>query len=156
MAHVVSIAYTPAQVERKPRDRYARVAVERATLVEGHGIKGDLKGGRGERQLNVMFAEQVEQLRAEGFQTAPGELGEQIVIAGLNGGLPANGVRLRLGGAAVTEVMKPRTGCDRFEHIQGQPRDRVQGRIGVMARVVRGGEIAVGDAVSVEGHEFRS
>ena len=31
MPHVVSIAYTPRGVERRPADHYARVAVERAT-----------------------------------------------------------------------------------------------------------------------------
>jgi MOSC domain-containing protein YiiM len=148
--HVVSITYTPAGVERKPDDRYARVSLDRATLVERHGIEGDLKASRGERQLNVMQAEIIEQLRAEGFHTGPGELGEQIVIAGLAPADLADGSRLRLGETAVIEVAKPRTGCDRFEHIQGQTRQAVQGRIGVMARVVRGGEVAVGDVVCVE------
>jgi hypothetical protein len=45
--HVASIAYTPRTVERKPTDRYARVPLERATLVEGRGIAGDMKGTAG-------------------------------------------------------------------------------------------------------------
>ncbi|HKB01892.1 MAG TPA: MOSC domain-containing protein [Gemmataceae bacterium] len=147
MPHIVSITYTPAGVERKPADYYARVPVDRAALVEGQGIEGDLKGGRGRRQLNVMFAEALAGLAAEGRQVGPGQMGEQLVIAGLDPAAFAEGSRLRLGPTAVIEVTLPRTGCERFEHIQGVPKELVAGRLGVMARVVAGGEVALGDEV---------
>jgi MOSC domain-containing protein YiiM len=150
MPHIVSIVYTPENIDQRPADRYARVAVSQATLVKGMGIQGDSKGRGGKRQLNVMLAGTVEQLRAEGFRTAPGELGEQIVIAGLESVSPSAGLRLHLGEAAVIEVTYPRTPCGRFSRIQGQPQETAQGRIGVLARVVQGGEIVVGDPVRVE------
>ena len=53
MPHIVSIAYTPAHVERKPAEHYARVPHDRAVLVEGRGIVGDVKGAGGDRQLSV-------------------------------------------------------------------------------------------------------
>ncbi len=150
MAHVVSLVYTPADVERHPQDRFARVSLARALLVEGHGIAEDRKGRGDSRQLNVMLAEVVEQLRAEGFRTAPGELGEQLVIAGLDPTSVAPGVRLRVGESAVIEIVYARMPCSRFARVQGKPRDAARGRIGYMARVVRGGEVAVGSAVSLE------
>src|SRR5262245_50977719 len=149
MAHVVSIVYTPRNVEmRRPQERYARISVERAALVEFQGIDGDLKGGTGERQLNVMLAEMLAELSTEGFKIAPGEMGEQIVIAGLAPASLVAGARLRLG-SAVIEIGIPRTGCARFEMIQGKLRELAKGRLGAMARVVTGGEVAVGDAVEV-------
>jgi molybdopterin adenylyltransferase len=149
MPRVVSIVFTPRDVEvRKPQDRYARVAVERTPLVEFQGIAGDAKGGSGDRQLNIMRAETLAELAAEGFQTAPGAMGEQIVIAGLDPAVLVIGTRLKLG-AAIIEVGIPRTGCARFEMIQGKPKQSAKGRLGVMARVVEGGEVAVGDAVEV-------
>jgi MOSC domain-containing protein YiiM len=149
MAHVQSIVYTPRNVEvRKPQDRYARVALERAHLVEFQGIEGDAKGGSGTRQLNIMRAETLAELVPEGFQTAPGQMGEQIVIEGLEPQALCEGARLRLG-EAIIEVGIPRTGCARFEMIQGRPKQSVQGRLGVMARVLSGGAVAVGDAVEV-------
>ena len=147
MGSIVSIVYTPAGVERKPPDWYARVSLDRATLVEGHGIEGDLKGSRGKRQLNVMRAEAIAELDVLGLQTAPGQLGEQLVISGLEPALFVPGTRLRLGPTAVIEFTSPRTGCDRFEHIQGTSKERVVGRLGFMARIVIGGEIRVGDTV---------
>jgi MOSC domain-containing protein YiiM len=149
MPHIVSLAYTPADVEQRPEDHYARVPVQSAVLVESQGIAGDGKG-RGSRQLNVMLAETVEQLRGEGFRTGPGQLGEQVVIAGLGPESLAAGVRLRLGESAVIELAAPRTPCARFAHVQGKPQDAAWGRIGFMARVVQGGEVAVGSAVSME------
>jgi MOSC domain-containing protein YiiM len=149
MARLVSIVYTPRDVERRPTDHFARVKLERTTLVEGHGIAGDLKGTP-KRQLNVMRAETLEDLAAEGLRTEPGEMGEQIVIAGLDRELLVAPTRLRIGPAAIIEIATARTGCDRFEYIQGVTRARVAGRMGVMAQVIAGGEIAVGDAVTLE------
>jgi MOSC domain-containing protein YiiM len=149
MAHVVSIVYTPRDVEvRKPQDRYARVPLERTKLIEFHGIDGDAKGGTTERQLNVMHAETLAELGVEGFKVGPGEMGEQIVVAGVDPTAMVEGTRIKLGDAVI-EVVKPRTGCARFEMIQGKPRQSAKGRLGVIARVVTSGEIAVGAAVEV-------
>ena len=147
--HVVSIVYTPrGTTPRRPQGHYTRVPIERVELAEFKGIVGDLRGGAGKRQLNIMSAETLAELRAEGFRTGPGEMGEQIVVSGLDlMALPIGG-RFRLGGAVV-EVTLPRTGCDRFEMIQGKPKGSVAGRLGVLARVVSGGAVAVGDAVEL-------
>ena len=59
------------------------------------------------------------------------------------------GTRLRIGDAIV-EITLPRTGCARFEAIQGHPKASVRGRLGVLVRVVCGGEVRVGDGVVVE------
>jgi MOSC domain-containing protein YiiM len=147
VGHVVSIVYRPMKTGR-PQDRYERVAAERVRLAESQGIEGDLKGGSTKRQLNVMLAEMLAELGTEGFKVGPGEMGEQIVVAGIDPGALVEGARLRLG-AAVIEVGIPRTGCARFEMIQGKPRQLAKGRLGVLATVVEGGEVAVGDPVEV-------
>jgi MOSC domain-containing protein YiiM len=144
---IVSIVYTPAGVERKPADRYERVPLERAKLIADRGIDGDVKGAGGSRQLNIMLAETLAELAAEGRKIGPGEMGEQLVIAGLEPAMLLEGKRLRLGATAVIEIGIPRTGCPRFEHIQGTTKQSVAGRLGVLARVIVGGEIAVGDEV---------
>lgn len=149
MAHVVSITITPKGIERRPADRFGRVSVDRATLVANRGIAGDLHAKPGKRQLNVMFAETVAQLRDEGFRTAPGELGEQLVLAGIDENAQAPGARLRLGESAVIELVMLRTGCERFSSIQGLPAKAAKSRIGYMARVIAGGEIAAGSTVDM-------
>jgi MOSC domain-containing protein YiiM len=149
MPSIVSIVFRPANVEPKPADHFSRLPLQQASLHVGQGITGDVKGKSDNRQLNIMLAEIVAQLQQEGFQTGPGELGEQIVIAGLDSKSLTIGVRLQLGATAMIELLKPRTGCERFEQIQGRAKEIVQGRLGYMARVVHAGEVAVGDEVSV-------
>lgn len=149
MPFIASICYSPPADVPRPADHYHRVSMPEAQLVADCGIEGDRKGKGGSRQVNLMSAETLAHLRDEGFHTAPGEMGEQIVLEGIDVDGLAEGARLRLGGSAVVEINIPRTGCDRFERIQKKFKGLVRGRMGVMARVVVGGPIAVGDAVAV-------
>ena len=148
MASIVSIAYSPPTEIPKPEDHYHRPPAAEAMLLADRGIESDRKSKGGDRQINIMSAATLARLREEGFHTGPGEMGEQIVLEGLDvDSLPA-GTKIKLGPSAIVEVMIPRTGCDRFEHIQGKLKKLVRGRLGVMARVTVSGKIAVGDAVS--------
>lgn len=146
-AQIVSIVYKPDGVEGHPADRYARYPLEQARLLANYGIEGDRKGGHPERQLNIMSAETLAQLAAQGCDTSPGALGEQIIVRGVDIDTLPPGARLRLGADAVIEVIKPRTGCNRFEHIQGVSPVLLAGRMGIMARVISSGPIQVGDSV---------
>lgn len=149
MPTLSSIVYSPATENPEPADHYQRVALTQATLTVKRGLTGDRKGGHPDRQLNVMTAEVLAGLAAEGYQTAPGQMGEQLVVSGLDLNALAAGDRVQLGAEAVIEVVKPRTGCDRFEAIQKLTRQQAAGRMGQMCRVVVGGAIAVGDPVRV-------
>ena len=148
MAEITSIVYTPKGVKRHPEDHYARVALTDANLIADFGIEGDRKGGNPKRNLNVMCEENLSELGAEGFNTTPGQMGEQIIIRGLNTSLLNAGDRVQLGDAVI-EVINQRTGCERFEHIQQKPPAQAATRLGVMARVVSGGAIRVGSPVSI-------
>lgn len=147
MAHIVHIAFSPPSENPKPEDHYHRVGAERAMLIADLGIENDRKSKGGDRQINIMAAATLVQLREEGFKTGPGEMGEQIVLDGIDvNNLPA-GARILLGTTAIVEVVLPRTGCGRFEHIQKKDKKLASGRMGVIVRVVKGGPIAVGDSV---------
>lgn len=146
MAEIYSLVYRPEK--EHPADHYLRVPLESARLVIGRGIEGDQNGkGNPDRQLNVMSYETLLALGGEGFKAQPGELGEQIILRGLDVNALEAGARIQLGGDAVIEIIKPRTGCERFEAIQGKPRTDAANRLGMMARVVTGGVVKVGDTV---------
>jgi uncharacterized protein YdeI (YjbR/CyaY-like superfamily) len=148
MIKVASIVYKPESAGADPESRYLRLPLESANLVAGYGIEGDRKGGNPKRNLNLMSFETLEALREEGFYTLPGQMGEQIVIQGLDVGKLATGEQLQIGERACVEVVSHRTGCERFEGVQGKSPTLAAGRLGVMARVVRGGRVAVGDPVN--------
>lgn len=156
-AMIVSLAYQPISADA-PAARTERVAAEHLTLIAGYGIAGDRKAGRHpKRHLNVLAQHDVDGIDApNGLK--PGQLGEQVIIAGLDVASLPRGTRLQLGEDAVIEITMPRAGCDWLERLPDVPRAAADGRLGVMARVIAGGEIAVGDRVTfapVHTHQTR-
>jgi MOSC domain-containing protein YiiM len=150
MASIYSIVYQPKdQAYGERLDYYIRVPVAQANLIAGRGIEGDRKAGRHPaRQLNLLSREWLVALQPKGYKTEPGHFGEQIIIAGLAVESLEPGVRLQLGYEACIEITKPRTGCDRLELAQGKAVKEL-GPLGVLAKVIIGGLIKVGDPVLV-------
>lgn len=146
MPQIQSIVYKPKNAPRSP-DAYARVPLDKANLVVNKGIQGDSKGVPN-RQLNLMSADTLAALADEGYKTAPGDMGEQIVVDGMLIETLEKGTILEIGdGGARVEIIKLREGCDRFAGIQ-QKTD-FSGRLGVLAKVLTAGEIAVGSEIRV-------
>lgn len=148
MAQVTSIVYKPSSAE-SAEGSYTRIPVQEIELVADKGILGDLKATGGSRQLNVMTAETLTALAAEGFATSPGRMGEQLMVTGLDVDLLSPGDRLKIGESAIIEKAEARTGCAKFERVQGKLRTEAAGRLGMMARVIVGGPIKVGDEVTI-------
>jgi len=146
---IISICYQPdsSQLEDK---KFNRVPVQTVELIAGHGIRGDRKAGRNpKRQVNIMSLNSVQTLQELGFKTQPGELGEQLVVAGIDVmGLPV-GTQLQLGDSAVIELTMARTGCAWLEMIQGQSKNDTIQRLGMLAKVIQSGTISVNDTVKV-------
>lgn len=157
MSELVSIVYKPreayavsnASSSASEGGEYIRIPLSQTRLVVDYGIEGDAKGGSSTRQLNLMSANSLEQLAQEGFQTAPGQMGEQLIVANLEVDGLASGTRLQIGEQACVELTEPRTGCGKFERYQTKKREEAAGHLGMMARVVKEGIISVGDAVQV-------
>ena len=145
---IESIVYKP--IGKEPEgDEYLRIPIQKATLLVGHGIEGDAKGSKGNRQLNIMTSSTMQELGDEGFLATPGKLGEQITIRDLDIDALSAGDVLQIGSSARVEIVEPRTGCGRFEKYQGKLRQEASGRLGMIAKVVAQGEISIGDPISV-------
>lgn len=150
MAEIYSIVYQPTPSEHTEPFHFTRVPIETATLITDHGIEGDRKAGRSKsRQLNLLSYEWTQELKAQGFKTEPGELGEQIIVKGLDVFTLNKGDRLQLGDTAIIEITKPREGCEWFSAIQGINYADLDFPVGMLACVIEGGIIRVGDTVKV-------
>lgn len=156
MSQLVSIVYKPADIEQHPEDHFARVPLSEARLLVDQGIEGDVKGGRTDRQLNIMAEEILTSLHERGFQTAPGQMGEQLIVRDVDVAALQPGDILVIGESARVEVLKNRTGCTRFQRIQGHPPTEAVGQLGVIARVVTEGMIRLDDTVQVESAVLRA
>ncbi len=150
MPSIYSIVYQPKDqkyVERQ--DAFIRVPVQQARLIAGYGIEGDQKGGHDpKRQLNVLSQEWLTTQHAKGYKTAPGQFGEQIILAGLAVESLEPGTRLQLGDEAQIEIAKVRMPCERLEAAQGKSIENL-GPVGMLAKVIVGGQIRVGDQVTI-------
>ncbi|MFH8288192.1 MOSC domain-containing protein [Streptomyces sp. NPDC018059] len=144
------------------------------TLLAGLGVEGDVHAGEkvkhrfrvrqdpdqpNLRQVHLIHEELFEELAADGFAVAPGELGENVTTRGLDLlGLPT-GALLRIGGSAVVEITGLRNPCRQIDDFRAGLMKKVVGRdesgavahrAGVMSVVLRGGEVRPGDAIEVE------
>jgi MOSC domain-containing protein YiiM len=143
-------------------------------LLAGLGVEGDAHAGTtvkhrsrvardptqpNLRQVHLIQAELFEELRASGFDIAPGQIGENVTTCGLDLlGLPA-GARLHLGATAVVEATGLRNPClqlDRFRPglmaatLGRDAEGRLLRKAGIMGIVLAGGDVLPGDPVRVD------
>jgi len=122
--------------------------VETARLVENHGIEGDAHAGDWHRQLSLLAVESIAKMQAKGADVHPGNFAENITTEGIDVPNLQIGDRLALGEAEV-EITQIGKECHAYCAIYQQIGDCVMPREGVFARVLKGGELKVGDVVDV-------
>jgi MOSC domain-containing protein YiiM len=123
--------------------------VRSATVIEGLGIEGD-KHASAASKRQVLLADK-EALDA--VSVLPGTIKENITVEGVDVmQLPA-GSRVRLGRSAVLEITDVCEPCFRMDEIRDGLKLELEGRRGMVSRVVRGGIINVGDPITVERSE---
>lgn len=153
------------QLSLKPKEGRARGLPKRAVAeltITSDGVLGDYNRWRTEQAdgdpdqaVLLVTTEDLASLRADGWPVEPGELGENLTVAGLPAGSLGAGARLRVEDV-VLEVSKA---CDPCTILYGLPYvgmerggtflHAVRGRRGWFARVVRGGVVRVGMPVAV-------
>lgn len=122
-----------------------------ATLIAGHGVEGDHYETQrnGARQVTLIAAEDLAATAAFlGLRTiAPELLRRNLVIRGIN--LVALKDRRFRVGTALLEGSGECAPCSRMEEALGPGGyNAMRGRGGLTARVIEGGDIAVGDMVA--------
>jgi MOSC domain-containing protein YiiM len=118
-------------------------ALERARAVAGHGFEGCAHANPPRRE--VLFAS-TDHLDAVGVE--PGAIRENVTVAGADVQSWPVGQRLRAGEAVfeITMVCDP---CHKMDELRPGLRAELDGRRGMLARVVEGGDVAVGDELEL-------
>lgn len=141
-------------------------------LIAGWGVEGDAHGGvtvqhrsrvakdptqPNLRQVHLLQAELLDELRMRGFVVAPGELGENITTRGIDLLALPTDTELQLGEHArlrLTGLRNPCSQIDKFRPglmaavLDRAPDGALIRKAGVMAVVLAGGVVAPGDALS--------
>jgi MOSC domain-containing protein YiiM len=153
---------------------FSKPVLPAITLLAGLGVEGDAHCGvtvkhrsrvarnphqPNLRQVHLVAAELLEDLRRQGFAVAAGAIGENVTVAGLELLELPQGTRLHLGSAAVVEVTGLRNPCHQLDRFQPGLMQAVLGRApdgtlllraGIMGIVLQGGVVRPGDAVRAE------
>jgi MOSC domain-containing protein YiiM len=120
--------------------------VPTANLISGVGIEGD-KHAVATSHRQVLLADQE---ALDEVAVVAGAIKENLTVEGLHVmGLPV-GTRVRLGESAVVEITEVCEPCFRMDEIRMGLKTELVGRRGMVARVVNGGSIAVGDRITLE------
>ena len=127
-----------------------KVAVERGVLSAGHGLEGDAHAGNWHRQVSLLAEADVDTMRARGLTLEHGAFGENLVVRGVDLETLCLGARLSVGPRAVLQITQRGKECHARCAIYEQAGDCIMPRLGLFARVRRGGPIAPGDAVAVD------
>ena len=123
--------------------------VGRARFEADWGLSGDAHGGKWHRQVSLLSADKVEEFKRRGGDVAPGAFGENLLVEGLDFRALPVGTLLRCG-EVLLEMTQIGKDCHSHCAIYRQVGDCIMPREGVFARVLRGGDIAVGDELAVE------
>lgn len=120
-----------------------------AVFVEDWGLEGDAHAGKWHRQVSLLSNEKIEDFCARGAVVEDGAFGENLVVEGIDFAKLPVGTRFRCGEVVLelTQIGKEcHNGCAIFQKMG----ECIMPREGVFAKVIRGGEIKIGDIMFAE------
>ncbi len=120
--------------------------VQEATVLSGLGLEGDRSAFEGSvRQVLFMDKETLDE-----FGLAPGQVKENITTAGLDLSQTKKGEVFFIGDEVTMEIVGECEPCGKMDAIQPGLLSKIDGRRGMLAKVLNGGAIKVGDSVTVQ------
>lgn len=126
-----------------------KVQVASANLVTDHGVEGDAHAGPWHRQVSFLSSENIKISKNKGLDVTFGDYAENIATSGIDWKTIPVGTKVKLGETAVVEITQIGKECHKKCAIYYQAGDCIMPREGVFGRVLEGGEINCGDAVSL-------
>jgi MOSC domain-containing protein YiiM len=123
--------------------------VERAEIRAGHGLVGDAHAGDWHRQVSLLEVREIEQALTEQIAVSAGRFAENLAVRGLPPQAYTIGTKLRVGSSVVLEISQIGKECHTRCAVYKQTGDCIMPRLGLFARVLQGGPVAVGDVVEV-------
>ena len=139
MATVVGVFTSPARKSGRS------VSHERRQAIAGEGLMGCAHANPPKREVLFVSKEHLDSVSVD-----PGAIRENITVADDDVQTWPIGQRMRIGDALleITMVCDP---CHRMDELRDGLRSELDGKRGMLARVVESGEVAVGDKIELVG-----
>lgn len=122
--------------------------IEKVRLIENFGLEGDAHGGNWHRQVSLLSYEKVRAFEEKGISVEDGAFGENLLVEGFDFKILPVGTRFRCG-EVLLEMTQIGKECHSHCEIYQAVGDCIMPREGVFARVLRGGEIQIGDEMEI-------
>ncbi len=129
-----------ARVKGTPSD-----PVQEANAISGLGLQGDRSAYEGNLR-QVLF---VDKEILDGAGLAPGQVKENITVTGLNVAETKPGQVFTIGDSITLEAVGDCEACSKMDAIRLGLKDQLQGKRGMLAKVINGGSIKIGDSITV-------
>ena len=120
------------------------VAHERRRAIVGGGLEGCAHANPPKREVLFVSAEHLHSVGVE-----PGAIRENLTVEGADVQQWPVGQRVRVGEDAVFEITMVCDPCHRMDELRQGLRGELDGKRGMLARIVEPGEVAVGDPVEL-------
>ena len=120
------------------------VGHDRRRAIAGEGIEGCAHANPPKREVLFVSAEHLESVDVE-----PGSIRENLTVEGADVQQWPVGQRVRVGDEAVFEITMVCDPCHRMDELRQGLRTELDGKRGMLARIVESGDVAVGDAVEL-------
>ena len=126
-----------------------KTQIDGAELVRDHGLEGDAHAGKWHRQVSFLAYVSIEKARCQGLDVTFGDFAENIATQGIDWLDVPLGTRVRLGDSALVEITQVGKECYNKCAIYYLAGDCIMPREGIFARVLKGGKIRPGDAITI-------
>ncbi len=131
--------------------------IPKLPVASAHVTRAGLAGDRHDHDkhntplqaVSILDAEDIDDLRSEGFAVAPGATGENMTVRGLDVDALDLGDRLHLSGGVRLELTKRRKPCYVLDAIDPELRNVIAGRCGFYAKVIEEGAVRPGETIAV-------
>ena len=130
-----------ARVKGTPSD-----PVQEAIAISGLGLEGDRSAYEGNTR-QVLF---IDKETLDDLGLAPGQVKENITVTGLDLSQTKAGQVFRIGDEVTMELVGDCEACGKMETLALGLQDKIDGKRGMLAMVVNGGSIKVGDSITVQ------
>lgn len=124
-------------------------SIDQGIFLENHGLEGDVRSGKGPRQVSLLAEESRTQMKTseiKGF--CNGKFSENITVEGLRLHTLTVGRKLKIG-ESIQEIIQVGKECHDGCPIKDHSGQCIVTKEGVFARVIQSGLIKVGDDIRV-------
>lgn len=128
--------------------------VEQVSLKEDWGIVGDAHAGNWHRQVSILDQEIIDDFNKKGADVTPGAFGENLIVSSLDVLSLSIGSYLQVRDALL-EITQRGKECHDHCQIYYKMGECIMPKTGMFAKVLRGGEIKVGDEIKVVERESK-